>query len=120
MRSISEEEENRIDKSKIYFGDIRYETKDFIVKSDDIYLYGEVDFDNEDDLFNITKFNLINERGNHIYSTFDYNKGSFVTKDGVPKMYETWDPILWFKYCHCLIGKPKRIIVYKDNKIVKC
>lgn len=119
MKPITEEEENRIDKSKIYYGSIRYDNNGEIIKAEDIYLYGTVDFNSNEDLDFIERFNLVDERGNHIYSTFDYNKGCFTTINGIPKMYETWDAINWFKYCHCLIGKPERIIVFKDNKIIK-
>lgn len=117
MEAITEEEENRIDKSSKYFGVTRYERKDgTIINQKDIYMYGEIDLDSDDDLDIIEKFNLIDERGNWIYSNFDYDIGIATTIDRKPKMFQTWDAILWFAYCHCLIGKPKRIIVYKTGK----
>ena len=116
MESITEEEELRIDKSAKYYGEIQFRRKDgAIIAAKDIYLYGEVDFNNDDDLDLIEKFNLVDENGNWIYSNFDYEKGDFTTINGIPKGYPTWNPINRFKYCHVLIGKPQRIIVYKHK-----
>ena len=92
MEAITEQQENRIDNSKAYYGNIRFERYDgTIVQAEDIYLYGELDFD----------------------------KGNFTTIDGIAKQFQTWDALKWFKYCHILIGKPKRIIVYKRHKRMK-
>lgn len=114
MEPITEEQELRIDKSVKYYEAIQFERKDgVIVVAKDIYLYGEVDFNNNDDLDLIERFKLIDEDGNWIYSNFDYEKGNFTTIDGIVKRYPTWNLINWFKYCHVLIGKPQRIIVYK-------
>lgn len=113
MEPITEEQELRIDNSVKYYGAIQFKRKDgIIVMAKDIYLYGEVNFDDDNDLDLIERFNLIDENGNWIYSNFDYEKGNFTTINGIAKRYPTWDLINWFKYCHVLIGKPKRIIVY--------
>lgn len=121
MESITEKEEERIDKSSKYYGEIRHVKDDgTIISAKDIYLYGEVDFNKEDDLLNIERFNLIDnniEARNLIYANFNFDKGSFKTVNGVAKTYPTWNPILWFMYNYVLIGKPERIIVYR--KIIK-
>jgi hypothetical protein len=120
MEAITEEQETRIDKSKIYYGDIRYVRNDgTVIQAKNIYLYGEVDFNNKDDISNIERFNLIDEDGGIIYSNFNYDKGHFITIDRIAKSFPTWNPVLWFKYCHCLIGKPTRIIVYRNPKFIK-
>lgn len=117
IEPLTEEQENRIDKSSKYFGSIRFERNDgVVVDAKDIYLYGEIDFENLEDCNLIEKFNLINDEGCWIYSNFDYDKSRFTTIDRHNKCYPTWNPLLWFKYCHCLIGKPKRIIIYKYRK----
>lgn len=116
MEAITEEQEHRIDRSANYYGAIQFERKDgIIVAAKDIYLYGEINFNNDDDIELIKRFKLINEDGNYIHSNFDYEKGNFTTIDGIAKTYPTWDLINWFKYCHVLIGKPQRIIVYKHK-----
>lgn len=121
MEAITEKEELRIDKSAKYYGEIRYvKNDDTIIPAKHIYLYGEVDFNNEDDLANIEKFDLIDddiEARNFIHANFDFEKGCFTTVNGIAKTYTTWNPILWFMYNYVLIGKPQRIIVYK--KIIK-
>lgn len=121
MEAITEKEEQRIDKSAKYYGEIRYvKNDDTIIPAKHIYLYGEVDFNNEDDLANIEKFDLIDndiEARNLIHANFDFEKGCFTTVNGIAKTYTTWNPILWFMYNYVLIGKPQRIIVYK--KIIK-
>lgn len=113
MEPITEEQEICIDKSEKYYGEICYKRSDgVIIDAKHIYLYGEVNFEDENDLYQIERFNLIDSNGNNIYSNFDYDNGCFTTIDGYTKTYPTWNPIIWFKYCHCLIGKPQRIIVY--------
>lgn len=120
MESITEQEENRIDNSKTYYGDIRFERDNKIIaQAKDIYLYGELDFNNPEDIHNIELCNLINPNGEWIYSNINYDEGNFTTIDGIPKQFQTSDAIKWFKYCHILIGKPKRIIVYKRDKYIK-
>lgn len=117
MEPITAEEEARIDKSSKYYGTTRYERKDgAIINQKDIYMYGEIDLDSDDDLDIIEKFNLIDERGNWMYSNFDYDAGTITTIERKLKQFQTWNPVLWFAYCHCLIGKPQRIIVYKSGK----
>lgn len=120
MEPITEEQENRIDKSEKYYGSIRYDRGDgAVIDAKSIYLYGEVNFEDENDIYQIERFNLINEDGNYIYSNFDYDKGCFTTIEGKAKSYPTWNALTWFKYCYCLIGKPKRIIVYKNQFLKK-
>ena len=76
MEPITEEQEIRIDKSAKYYGAIQFERKDgVVVIAKNIYLYGEVNFDNDDDLDLIERFNLINEEGNWIYSNLYSTKG---------------------------------------------
>lgn len=113
MEPIDSQQEKRIDNSKKYYGELRYEKDDTIIPGSDIYLYGEVNLNNNDDLDIIRRFNIIPKDGGRIYSTFDYNSGTFVTENGIPKQYNTWDSVLWFSYCHVLLGKPERVIVYK-------
>lgn len=117
MEAITEEEEQRIDKSPKYYGEIRHVRSDnYIIPAKNIYLYGEVDFNNQDDVNNIKRFNLINmdlDACNWIYSNFNFDKGYFTVIDGVAKGTPTWNALRWFMYNYVLIGKPQRIIVYK-------
>lgn len=117
MEAITEQQELRIDKSKNYYGSIRYERDDKkTVYSKNIFLYGELDFNNAEDIHNIKQFNLINSDGAWIHSNVNYEDGTFTTIDRRAKQFQTWDCLKLFKYCHLLLGKPKRIIVYKILK----
>lgn len=116
LEAITEKEEERIDHSKAYFdGATTFCKGDKIIAQDkQILMYGEINFESKEDIKLIEKFNLIADNGNCIYSNVD-NDGSVRTVDGLLLWYPTFDKIEWFKYCHMLIGKPKRIIVYRDN-----
>ncbi len=120
MESITEKDEEKIDKSVIYYNEIRYvKDENTIIRAKDIYLYGKVDFDNDDDLDFIEKFNLINSSikdNNMMHANFNYDNGTCTTINGVIKTTSTWDAIEWFMYNYVLIGKPERIIVYKKHK----
>ena len=114
MEPITEDEEIRIDKSSDYFGEIQHQSKHGTIRQRDIYLYGVIDFNSEEDLKIIKRFNLVDpDLESFIYTNFNYDKGVTTTTEGVTKISPCIDPIEWFKYNYCLIGKPKRIIVYK-------
>lgn len=123
MEAITEQEEQRIDNAPKYYGEIRHVRSDsYIIPAKDIYLYGEVDFNNDDDIDNIERFNLINmdlNACNWIYSNFNFKEGYFTTIDGIAKGYPTWNALKWFMYKYVLLGKPQRIIVYKCPIVMK-
>lgn len=123
MEAITEQEEQRIDNAPKYYGEIRHVRKDgYIIPAKDIYLYGEVDFNNKDDIDNIKRFNLINmdlSVCNWIYSNFNFKEGYFTTINGIAKGYHTWNALKLFMYKYVLLGKPQRIIVYKCPIVMK-
>ena len=50
---------------------------------------------------------------NWIESNFNYENGTITSNsEGIYKGYQTWQFLKWFKYNYCLIGKPKRILIY--------
>lgn len=115
MEAITEQEEKQIDSSVKRNGRLLFKhSSGKVVEGKDIYLYGEVDFNNDDDISQIEKFNLTDNNGNYMYSNFDYDNGTFTTINRVVKSFPTWDCVKWFMYCYCLIGKPQRIIVYRS------
>ena len=121
MEPITDKQEERIEKSKLYYGSIKFvKNKDIVVPAKDIYLYGDVDVNSEEDIKYINKFNLISDLGDWIYSNFDYETGNVTSDEGIFKGCTTFNALKRFKLCHCIIGKPKKIIVYKlDNKFLK-
>lgn len=119
MEPITQEQEDAIDNSFNQYGEIRFvRNNGDILKKQNIKLYGDVNLDSEEDLAAIEKYQFIDENWrSFVYSNFDYERGVVGLIDGKFMYYPTKDPILWFKYNHCLIGKPDKIIIYKIPKI---
>ena len=76
----------------------------------------------EEDEQNLDKWECINIDGKRIdkkdiycYGEINYQEG-YALVEGIAKTYPTFYIIEWFKYNHCLIGKPTRIIIYKCKK----
>ena len=119
MEAITEEQEARIDKSKQYFGSIRHTKEDGqIIDGKDIYVYGEINFNSEEDCNILNRFHLLDNDNSFVYYGFNYDKGTIVLKENKVKWYQTTNNIKWLQFNHCLIGKPERIIIYKIDKII--
>lgn len=122
MESITKEQEEAIDLS----GEIEeemYFIKDnkYKIPARDIFLYGQINIESKEDLMLIQKSDIITQELNqaaYIPSNFNYETGEvYSNKEGIYKTHDTWNKIDWFKFNHCLIGKPERIIIYRINKI---
>ena len=113
IKEITETDEKNIDKG------LRFNTGTQFIERDKIILYGEIDFNNKNDVKLIKNKNLMFPEivSNIVYSTFDYKSGIATSINNVYKMTIEVDPVKWFMYNYCLIGKPKRVIVYKTTKI---
>lgn len=112
MKEITETDEKNIDKG------LRFNTGTQFIEKDKIILYGEIDFNNKNDVKLIKNKNLMFPKivSNIVYSAFDYKSGIATSINNVYKMTIEVDPVKWFMYNYCLIGKPKRVIVYKTTK----
>lgn len=112
MKEITETDEKNIDKG------LRFNTGTQFIERDKIILYGEIDFNNKNDVKLIKNKNLMFSEivSNIVYSTFDYKSGIATPINNVYKMTIEVDHVKWFMYNYCLIGKPKRVIVYKTTK----
>ena len=92
----------------------------YFVPKRDIFLYGEIDLNNQDDLDLIEDTDIMTDEINlasNIPSNFDYETGDVYTdKEGIYKCHDTWNKLDWFKFNYCLLGKPSKIIIYKINK----
>lgn len=112
MKEITETDEKNIDKG------LRFNTGTQFIERDKIILYGEIDFNNKNDVELIKNKKLMFPEivSNIVYSTFDYKSGIATSINNVYKMTIEADPVKWFMYNYCLIGKPKRAIVYKTTK----
>lgn len=102
IKAITEKEEKAIDRNN------------YPIDTRNIFFYGEIDVTKDEDIRHITEANLVDRDGRGmIYSRFNYEKGTFDLIDEQVKWAPTSNPLEWFKFKHCLIGKPKRVIVYK-------
>jgi hypothetical protein len=119
MEPITLQQEHAID---INHGLILKNTneEDFRVDIRDIYLYGHINLNNISDINAIINKNLVDNRVlencNRLPSNFNYEKGTITPISEIYKEAPTYDPLAWFKYNHCLIGKPERVIVYRTTK----
>lgn len=112
IQEITKAQEEELDENECILLKSPDGKEDFLARKENILLYGEVQF-NEDDCKYIKSLNCIEHNDNaFVHSGFDFHKDS-VTITDVPKFYSTSDPVLWFKYKYVMIGRPKRVIVYK-------
>lgn len=111
MIGITEAQEKELDE----LNSITIDNK--LISKDNIYCYGEIDINNEQDVQYLKKFNIINlDAENPIHSNYNYEEGNVLIEGRVVITRPTWDVIEWFKYNYMLIGKPKRVLIYKCKK----
>ena len=122
MESITKEQEEEIDLSGELYDEMFFiKDNKYRIPARDIFLYGEININNKEDLMLINKSDIITQEVNiaaNIPSNFDYNTGDvYSNNEDIFKTHDTWNKIDWFKFNYCLIGKPERIIIYRINKI---
>lgn len=119
LQILTEEEENQIDTSMIKYGRLTYLLDNkYKIDVKHIYLYGDINLNNKEDLFFLNKFSSIicdeYSPSNFIYSNLDYNTG-IVSAEPERNQYIGYTCMnykKWFEYNYLLIGKPKKIIIY--------
>lgn len=125
MEAISEETENNLDKQNDLKGEFIYCNQEGArISSRDVYLYGAIDLNNSKDIQYLNRFNraILNsyDTGNWYYTSFDYNTG-IIIRDAIKQVFLginfIANPIKWFKFKYCILGKPSRIIIYKQNLV---
>lgn len=113
MKAITQKEEDALDKLR---------------DRSDIFFYGDIDLLNEKDIALIRDYNILFPDNNgYIHNNFNYEAGTFTlvaqpsgrsegeTIEYVVKEHHCSDPLVWFKYKHCLLGKPAKVVVYKSQ-----
>lgn len=86
----------------------------------DVYLFGEVDITNDDDVRHIRALPFDNtSKGCVIPVDYDFTNHTVTIEDRAThiKHRETFDILNVFKYCYNTIDKPKRIVVYAVDKL---
>lgn len=121
MEEITEEQEKEID-IRGDIDEIYYITKSNVkIPAKDIFLYGEIDLNSHSDLELLKKADIITQEVNNaanIPSDFDYETGIVTSnEDDRFLCHDTWNKLDWFKFNHCLLGKPERVIIYRINKV---
>lgn len=109
MIGITEEQEKKIDR----------------MSKNNIFFYGDIDINKKEDLDIIRNYNFyFKDNKGMLYTNFNYEDGSFkLVSNFNGKDYEPivkWGPctsaIEWFKFAHCLLGKPNKVVVYNGNR----
>lgn len=121
LAPIDEETEKRIDAAIKYGGSIKLD-KNHIITKNEIYTYGDIDLNSKADLEYLKKFKKIilnpYTMCTFIPTSFDYKSGTYITTDGIAKGSPfQFDYLKWFKWKYCLIGKPKKIIIYNSRTL---
>lgn len=87
----------------------------------DVYLFGEVDMTNSNDIRHIRAlpFNDIT-KGCIIPSNYDYDNHIVTVEDTAKNIphRETFDVLNVFKYCYNSINRPERVVVYSVDKLL--
>jgi len=125
LQELTEKEENQIDTSMIKYGRLTYLLDNkYKIDAKHIYLYGDIDLNNEEDLFFLNKFSSIicdeYSPSNFIYSNLDYNTG-IVSAEPERNQYIGYTCMnykKWFEYNYLLIGKPKKVIIYSIPGVI--
>lgn len=116
MTHISKEEEDKLDNIGKGFINLSRGNRTFTVKAYQIYGYGEIDFNNADDLAQIKDFNFLSHlsfEGLHIPADYDYETHTCKSPIKKHRYTETWNSATAAKYAHGCLNKPKRIIIFK-------
>lgn len=119
ITSLSDEEERAIDNSNnditITRGD-----KTFTISQNEIYVYGQANFSRDsEDLERIRMFNWLPNRGKGftIPANYDYENHCCYSDKKFRTQYDTFDNAEIVKYCHAVIGKPEKLIIFKQNNL---
>ncbi len=120
---ITAKEEKSIDVNNRFT--LNLNSGDYTIPMDNIYMYGDINPDNDDDLDMIFNQELIDSNEDtpcFVPSSFDYDKAEIIAIDNIVKRSPTWKPIKWFKWNYTLIGKPSKVVCCKvtTNILANC
>lgn len=116
MTWITDEEESLLDEGKEI--KIKRGNRDFVINEYNTYCYGIIDYKlGSNDSKVIATFNFLDFMifaGRFVPSNYDYNTHSCISDQPFYKHYETWNPSVVAQYCHGVLGKPKRSILFRQ------
>lgn len=113
---ISKEEEALLDEGK----ELKIErgNRKFVINEYNTYCYGIIDYKlGSNDSNVIATFNFLDSlifRGVFVPSNYDYDTHSCTSPKPFYQHYETWRPEVLAQYCHGVLGKPKRTVLFRQ------
>lgn len=112
MLPIDDKIEKKIDNKKTF--NIQWNGHDYLVKPKNVFAYGEINLEDEDDIDIIYKCNIaIPDDGIWVYSDYDYKTNTSKYRDGKLLQYTSYDNLKIFKQCYGMLGCPKSILLFK-------
>lgn len=117
LTHINAREESKIDNLDNNILELVRGNKTFKILYKNIYCYGDVDFTNDEDLDTIDDFNFLNHLsavGISLPSDYDYDKHECRPNGTRIKYRESWSPSEVVMYNYACLGKPKKILLFKQ------
>lgn len=85
----------------------------FIIKGEKVVTYGEHNINTDEGKNYIDSINICSkDSDNWIYTDINFKTGEVFERDGKFYQTTTWNNVIWFKYNLCLIGNPKRVLIF--------
>jgi len=114
---LTEEEEQELEEKQVIT--INRKNKEYTIYNRSIYCFGDVDFSNSsDDYYDIAELNILSNltfAGIKIPANYDYINNSIKSDTNYVKWYDTVYIEDVVQYCHGLLGKPKKVLLFKYN-----
>ena len=116
MSYLTDKEEKSIDELENTIT-IDRDNQSFTLSKRDIYGYGLIDFseDSTDCQILATQTWLLDLTPGKVIPVFNYGKSTIKKINGIIKRQETWNVGDLIKYGHCQLGKPNKIIIFKET-----
>lgn len=124
---LTEEEEQELEEKQVIT--ITRKNKEYTIYNRSIYCFGDVDFsNNSDDYCDIAELNILSNltfSGIRIPANYDYGNNSVTSNTNYVKWYDTVYIEDIIQYCHGLLGKPKKVLLFKyvyklrNNKVIE-
>lgn len=116
MTFITDEEELALDNDETLT--LERDNSSFIVNKKNTYCYGDVNLNNgSDDFHQIAEFDILSHLscvGIKIYSDYDYKSHACNSPINRCRWTETFNPAVVAQQVHGFIGKPKKIILFRQ------
>ena len=113
---ITDVEEEKIENAKNVV--LTYPNVKFVIKPKDVIFYGNISFDDKSEdyaiLKDLTWFNHL-KFGVKLPSNYDFKNHTCRVTD-IIKYYDSYTPIDIIKFKYATLGKPKKCIIFEQNK----